>query len=246
MPIWAYALSQFDHRVPFKSLARVWFFSSLARYIPGKVWQFVGIAELGRSLGIPAVVSVTSVLVFMGHVLLAAWYVGIYLLPPDALGPLSELVTPLRLASPLLLLLLFPGALRRGIALIARLTRRECAPWQGGVVASLVLLSSCALLWLGFGVAFFVFVGSLTPVSASQYPALTAIFALAFLASYLIVIAPAGLGAKEGVMALLLASTLPLSVAAAVAVASRLWSTLAEMLPALVLAAGTRGEVASS
>jgi hypothetical protein len=96
-----------------------------------------------------------------------------------------------------------------------------------------VLFAAGIVLWLGFGAAFFLFISSLTNVTLSQYPAFTAIFALAFFGGYVIVVAPAGLGAKEGFMAALLSSILPLSVAAAVAVASRLWSVIAEVLTAL-------------
>jgi uncharacterized membrane protein YbhN (UPF0104 family) len=240
--IWGYVLRQLDYRLRFRDLARIWFLSNLARYIPGKIWQFVGVAELSRSRGVPALIGVTSVAVFMGYVLLAAWVVGIYLLPAAALGPLAEGLTVVRVATPLLLALLHPGVQRGAIALVGRLTRQEFAPWKGGWRASLLLFAACVVLWIGFGAAFHLFVGSLTEVSPSQFPALTAVYAMAFLLSYVIVIAPAGLGAKEGVMAALLSSTFPLSVAAAVAVASRVWSTVAEVLPAIVVASRRTGD----
>jgi uncharacterized membrane protein YbhN (UPF0104 family) len=240
--IWGYVLAQLDYRLRFRELARIWFLSNLARYIPGKIWQFVGVAELSRSRGVPALIGVTSVAVFMGYVLLAAWMVGIYLLPAAALGPLAEGLTLVRVATPLLLALLHPGIQRGAIGLVGRVTRQEFAPWKGGWHASLLLFAACVVLWIGFGAAFHLFVGSLTEVSPSQFPALTAVYAMAFLLSYVIVIAPAGLGAKEGVMAALLSSTFPLSVAAAVAVASRVWSMVAEVIPAIVVARRGRGD----
>lgn len=234
--IWGYVLDQLDYPLGFMSLARVWFLSNLARYIPGKVWQFVAIVELGRSLGVPAVVGVTSTVVFMGYVLIASWFVGIYLLPAEALGPLARLMPIARLTTPLLLLLLTPRVMQRAVALGMRLAKRESVPWKGGWPASILLFGSSVLLWIGFGVAFYVFIHSLTGLSANQFPAVTAVFALAFFASYIVVIAPAGLGAKEGMIAALLSSTLPFSVAAAVAVASRLWTIVAEVVPALAFA----------
>jgi len=234
--VWGYALRQLDQRLEFSALARIWFLSNLARYMPGKIWQFVGIAELSRSLGVPALAGVTSIVVYMGYMLLAAWFVGIYLLPAESLGRLSDLASIARILTPASLVLLHPRILASAVGVVARITRQECAPWQGRWGASLVLFAAGIVLWFAFGAAFFLFIGSLTHVTLSQYPALTAIFALAFVAGYVIVVAPAGLGAKEGFMAALLSSMLPLSVAAAVAVASRLWSIVAELAPALAFA----------
>ena len=56
-------------------------------------------------------------------------------------------------------------------------------------------------------------------------------------------IAPAGLGAKEGALTGLLLGLLPLPVAAAVAVASRIWSAVAEVVPALIFLRGPLGKV---
>jgi uncharacterized membrane protein YbhN (UPF0104 family) len=238
--VWGYALRQLDQQLKFSALARIWFLSNLARYMPGKIWQFVGIAELGRSLGVPVLAGVTSIVVYMGYVLLAAWFVGIYLLPPELLGRLSDFASIARILTPASLVLLHPRILASAVRLVARITRQECAPWQGGWGASVVLFAAGIVLWLAFGAAFFLFIGSLTFVTLSQYPALTAIFALAFVAGYVIVVAPAGLGAKEGFMAALLSSILPLSVAAAVAVASRVWSMAAELAPALAFAFARR------
>ena len=58
---------------------------------------------------------------------------------------------------------------------------------------------------------------------------------MAFVAGYLVFIAPAGLGAKEGVLAALLTVHLPISSAALIAVAARLWTVVAEVFPALAL-----------
>ena len=57
--IWKRTLRGFGATVPFPVLARIWFLSNLSRYIPGKIWQFVGVAELSRAVGLPALTSLT-------------------------------------------------------------------------------------------------------------------------------------------------------------------------------------------
>lgn len=231
--IWAETLRQLGHHRPYPVVARAWFLSNLARYIPGKIWQFVGVAEFMRPAGVTPLISVTSVVVYTGFILLSAWIVGVYLIPAGSLGPAAPAVPIVRVLTPALLLALHPRLLDRLIRLAGRLTRRTVVGWNGSWLTALRTLASCVLLWLGFGAAFHLFVEGITEVSLVQYPALTAIFALSFLGGYVVVVAPAGLGAKEGALAALLASFLPVSVAAAIAVAARFWSAIAEVLPAL-------------
>lgn len=238
--IWGYALRGLQHRLPYRELARAWFLSNLARYIPGKVWQFIGLAEMLRREGVPAIAGLTSIVVYMGFVLLSAWLAGVYLVPADTLGPFATLLPVARWLSPLLVGLVHPRILRGAIRLVGRWTRQPLMDWGGGWRSSLALLGGTILLWLGFGAAFSLFVDGIVSAPGLEYARLTAVFALSFLAGYAVVIAPAGLGAKEGAMAALLASVLPISVAAAVAVATRLWSALAEGIPALGLL-GPRG-----
>lgn len=229
--IWARTLKGFGMTVPFPVLARIWFLSNLSRYIPGKIWQFVGVAELSRAVGLPALTSLASLLVFMGVTLVAAVFVGAFLMP--AAGPIANVVVGMRIAAPFLLLLLHPAAIGAGVQLASRLTRRPLAPWQGTWGDGLVVFALCVLEWLGMGAAFTLFVASVAHVDATAFPLATAAFSLSFVAGYAVLL-PAGLGAKEGALALLLGTMLPLPVAAAVAVAARVWTILAELLPVCI------------
>jgi len=234
--IWVRILRAFDLEVPFPTLARIWFLSSLGRYIPGKVWQFVGVAELSRAAGVSALLGITSLLVYMGFVVLSAFLVGLYLIPTDAMGPVAGAAPILRLLAPASLLTLHPRILGGLVALGSRVLRKPLAPWSGTWAAAIGLLGACLLQWGGFGLAFSLFVASLTAsISLADVSVLTAAFALAFLAGYLAFFAPAGFGAKEGALAVLLAAVLPIpfAVAAALAVATRVWSIVADVIPAL-------------
>src|SRR5690606_15700110 len=67
LSIWGMVLRRFDIRIPFRTLARIWFLSNLGRYIPGKIWQFVGVAELSRGAGVTGILGITSLMVYMGY-----------------------------------------------------------------------------------------------------------------------------------------------------------------------------------
>jgi uncharacterized membrane protein YbhN (UPF0104 family) len=233
--VWQLLLRRLRVEVSYRAIARVWFLSSIARYIPGKIWQFVGAAHLGASAGLPSLVTVTSLAVQMGFSLLAAGLTAIYLLP-TSLGDLGGVAFPLlRWIAPLLLLLVHPSVIQAGLQLFHRLARRPTARWEGKWTDGVWLLALSVVGWVLYGAALYLFLAALVPrlPPTAVFP-LGGMNALAFLVGYLVFVAPAGLGAKEGVLAALLATLVPGSVAALLAVATRLWSVAAEVVPALL------------
>lgn len=238
--VWHLVLRRLGAVVGFHATARVWFLSSLGRYIPGKIWQFVGAAHLGAAVGLEPFATVTSLALQTGFSLLAAALVAVYLLPPDVMASVGAGVDILRWLAPALLLLVHPRVIGAALALFQRVTRRATAEWAGGWGDGLLLLALSVVGWLLFGVALYLFVSALVPLEWSSVRLLAGAHALSFLVGYLVFIAPAGLGAKEGALALLLASLIPAPVATLVAVAARLWSVVSEVIPALALLRGPR------
>jgi len=235
--VWQLVLRRCGLRVPFRPLARAWFLSNLSRYIPGVVWQFVTLAQLGPGVGLTPAVMVMSLLVQMGFLLLAAAALGVWLLPLGLAGGLAPALPVLRWLAPLVLLAVHPRVIRGGLALVARVTRRTMPEWGGSWADGIGFLLVSAGSWVLYGAAFFLFLHSLVDLPAGAFWAVTAVNALAFIVGYVVVVAPGGAGFKEGALALLLAGLLPAGVAASLAVLSRLWSIAGEVLPALLLAA---------
>ena len=86
-------------------------------------------------------------------------------------------------------------------------------------------------------------------VSAEIVPVASA-FAAAYVAGYLFIPAPAGVGIREGMLIVFLTPHLGVGVAGALAVIARIWTTVVELVPAALfwvrhVAAGGAGEVAS-
>jgi uncharacterized membrane protein YbhN (UPF0104 family) len=65
---------------------------------------------------------------------------------------------------------------------------------------------------------------------------------MAYVAGYVVLIAPGGLVVREGAMAALLVTLagIPLGAAAAIAAAARVWTTVAELIAFAVVAGGLR------
>src|SRR5690606_37610673 len=84
--VWRMLLARVGVGVSFRALARIWFLSSLGRYVPGKIWQFVGAAHIGAVARIPPAVTVTSLAVHTGFFLIGAVITAALLLPADVLA----------------------------------------------------------------------------------------------------------------------------------------------------------------
>lgn len=236
--VWKLVLDRFEHPpVGIPTLLRIWFLSNLARYIPGKVWQFVGAAELARSAGLSRPVLLTSMVVQMGFTLLGAAVVSLLTLWHQLAAAGGMLTVLLPALAVLSVFLVHPAVLNAGLRLVPKVLSRAVIRWDGLWRHGLLLLALTLGSWLLYGVAFWLFVWSVTGVPGDAVLPLAGVNALSFLAGYLVFVTPAGLGAREGVMALLLRPYVPVGVAAMVAVLSRLWTVAAELLGALLVLA---------
>ena len=241
--MWRAILLRIAHEAPSADLAlpplsrwraaRIWFLSNIIRYLPGNVWQPLGMAQLCAEEGIPATVTLTSVVVHQALSGLAVTIIGIGYFAWMGQGETLRALAPLLLALPALALALrarwleiaLNGVLRRlGRApLRIRLPSRALAALTFGYIAS----------WSLVGLGFAALVGALTPIGWSTLPHLVASFAVAWLVGYLSLLTPSGLGVREGALVWLLQSVLTLPVATLASLAARLWFISAEVVAAI-------------
>jgi glycosyltransferase 2 family protein len=238
--VWKLVLDRFEHPpVRISALLRIWFLSNLARYVPGKIWQFVGAAELARLAGLSRAVILTSMVVQMGFTLLAAVLVSALVLLPNGL-PEGIPVLGLVALGGAALLLVHPALLNRALALVGRVFSKNVLGWRGRWRDGFLLLGLSVIGWIIYGAAFALFIHSVVGVEAESVLPLAGVNALSFLVGYLVFLPPAGLGAREGVMAVLLRPFAPVAIAAVLAVLARLWTVAAELLAAGIVVLFTR------
>ncbi len=234
--IWKRVLDRFaDGNARFAALVRIWFTSKIARYIPGKIWQFVAVGQLSAGSGASARVMVSSMIVNTGFILLSGVIIGSVTLARHIPGIPPRAVPAILAAGVVALLASHPRVINFGLLLLSRVTRRDTLTWKGGWGASVELMVLWIGNWLVQGTAFFLFAGSLVHLDASQLLPLAGINAFAFVAGYVAFVAPAGAGIREATMASLLRGTLPMGAAAVVAVASRLWTIASELIGVAVV-----------
>ncbi|WP_404384205.1 lysylphosphatidylglycerol synthase domain-containing protein [Knoellia locipacati] len=231
---WRVLLADLGTRLPPPAAASVFFVGQLGKYLPGSVWSVVAQADMGSRLGVPRRrMGVVGLLSIMLSVITGA-IVGIPALP--LLVARSGEVGSLWWFAPalVLLVLLWPRLLNWGIARLLRLLRRE--PLEHSLTAPAIGLTSVwfVLAWLSAGLSVLTLAHALTPGTPVRDLVVTSIcgFALASAIGMFSVFVPAGVGVRDGVLALLLGALMPFSAAIAVVVVSRFFTVVADVVVA--------------
>lgn len=235
--VWHRVIARYDTpELRFPVLLRIWFLSNLARYVPGKIWQFVGAVQLGRRAGLAPPVVLTSMVIHTGLTLVSAALVSLFVLPTvlDELGVLGGAV--LLTAAGSGLVLVHPVVLNFGLGMLPERISTEGLSWTGSWGDGIRLLALATVAWIIYGAAFAMFADSLVGIPLAMVPGLIAANALAFLIGFLVMVTPGGLGAREAALTLLLGPLGSLGLAAVIAVAFRLWLILAEVVGAALVA----------
>ena len=208
----------------------VFFVGQLGKYLPGSVWTVLVQADMASHLHVPRRRTGVTGLVTIGLSVLTGLLVGLPALPlllQRSAGSSGWLL----LAVPLLVVLVWPALLNRLIAWGLRVLRREPLEETLSTRAILTTVGLYALAWVLFGVHILVLALAVGGGTGVTLASLTG-YALAGSLGMLTVILPAGLGARDGILAIVLASAMPLSAGTAVALVSRFVVTLVDVLAA--------------
>lgn len=226
---WRRMLAEIGSPLPLGAAARVFSLSQLGKYIPGSIWPFVAQVELGREHGVPRTRSAASLALSIVVNVITAWLVAAVMLPFAA----SETVRAYwwgLFAVPLLLAALHPALLNPMLDRLLRLARRGPLEHRltGHGIAAVMLW--CVASWIMFGLHVFVLARDLGATGAALLPAAVGGYAIAWTAGFLFVIAPAGAGVREVVLAASLASMLATGPVVLLVIASRLLITVGDLV----------------
>jgi glycosyltransferase 2 family protein len=224
--------------------ARIWFVSSLGKYVPGKVVAIGAMAILAKEAGASPIAATGSAII-MQLVNLAA---GFSLVAVVGAGEIFAAYPAFRVASWIAIvttavgLAFGPQLLQWTAAAGARLLRRP-APTLPPITRSalLTIFGANVLAWMLYGVGFGLFWSALLGRGGGVTMAALAVYTASYLLGYIVLIAPGGFGVREAALIALLVS-LKLATpadAALLAAASRIWLTVLEIIPGLLFLPGT-------
>lgn len=204
---WRVLLTRLDVRLQLRTAVRVFFLAGLARYLPGGVWPALAHAVAAKPLGAPPARMAGAYLASQVLGLVAGMVVGLLALPRlVAADPIWWILLPVLLAA--LAPILSPRLLAATVGLVRRLFRRRDAgefplPSTGTLLAVTGLSAagwvltglSVTLLCVAFG----------APLGPAILVGIGG-FALSMLAGVLAVVMPSGLGVREVILGLTLAT----------------------------------------
>lgn len=240
--MWDAVLRDLGTRLPLPVAARVFFVGQLGKYVPGSVWPMVVQAELASDHGVPrrrtAAATVASLLLAIASALL----VVLATLPfvPDVLpagfGWAPLLVLPLAV-------LLHPRVLVPVIDRALRAVGREPLDRRTTLAGTLRGTGWAVLSWCCAGVqvaALAIPLGA--PATARTLALAAGGYALAWAVGFVVVVAPAGAGAREVALAAVLSTVLGAGAVVVVVLVSRVLFTLTDLaLAGAGVAAARRG-----
>jgi hypothetical protein len=225
---WRVMLTAWGERLDGWTAGRIWTVSNLGKYLPGKVWAIAGMALMAREAGVsPGAATGSAVIlqaVSIGSGAVVAALTGAAALERARPGATGGLWLIAAAAVGGVALLFWPPVLQRLLRIAAPDAGTQAPPLPAilyGVVANLTA-------WVGYGVALWLLARGLLPDAGLGLRGAIAVFTASYLAGFLALIAPGGLGVREGLFILMLQGTLGIGAATALALASRVLLTITE------------------
>jgi len=237
---WRRLLVAWSADLSFRTASRIWFISNLGKYVPGKIWSIAAMSMMARDHSVsPVAAAGSSILI---QIISIAAGIGVVLVTgAQAVDRpwLAALIGGAMLASIAASPYVLPVVVRR----TARLFRREVTVPALGSATIWGTFASAALSWVVYGIAFQFFVRGVLGEAAGATTSYIAVYAASYIIGFLALFAPGGAVVREGAM---VAGMLRLGLtsqadALTIAIASRLWLTVVELLPGLAHLAMRRG-----
>jgi glycosyltransferase 2 family protein len=226
---WIIVLRRLGVRLSLVKGLRINLLSQLGKYTPGKVWVVAGKVFLCSREGISKKVVFASsmyenILTIVAGMFLTVLFIlhrqsadlKVYLLPGVAciIGGLVFVYPPI-----------FSRLLNKVLSLLKKEPMQATLSYK----SVLVSLSFYIGVWIYNGVAFYFFLNSLRSFPVNAIFDIVGILVAATLLGFLVIFAPAGLGVREGTMAMLLSMFVPMEIAIMLAVGNRVFVTVGEL-----------------
>jgi uncharacterized membrane protein YbhN (UPF0104 family) len=240
---WRAVLADLGSPLRLRDASPLFVVSQLGKYVPGGVWNVVAAAELGAGHRIPRRRSASAMAVAVLVSLVTGGVVAsiAVVLAPTARDSYAWVVVLV----PVLVALLVPAVLNRLLTWVLRVARR--GPLEHALTArgTGVAVGWSLVAWLAAGAQVWVLATAVgMPATGRTFALAVGGYALAWVVGFLVVVAPAGLGAREVVLAAVLAGQLDRGSVIAVVLLSRIATTVVDVAAGLGGLAALRPDTA--
>lgn len=233
---WFIILKECGAKIAFAFAAKIWFASQTIKYLPGKLWFIVARLYVGRGqLTAPLIFLATVVelilmllsATLMFFILGGYFFIRFFEARWMTFGSLAIVL-------PVALIIIHPAVLQKIMAKLGRFTHSPIEPLPMRYRQMLRLLVIYCLNWLLFGLANGLLLFALSAVWPVSFWRTLSVFPISYVIGFLSFLTPGGIGVRESIQVYLLGQIgITSSIAAAVAIISRIYWMLCELFGAL-------------
>ena len=230
--LWQYILKFLGQKLDLMEAWRISSIASLGRYLPGKIWLFVGKIAMSKQLGLD-IKRVSSSLIFeiIGNVSGAFIVFVFFLLSIDQLFDIKINKYYLLLIVPFMSFLVYPNLLINFLNFVLKILKKEIVSERIKIKNIIFLITVFALDWIYQGFLFSIIVSFFGLNLFENLHALIFINAASWLIGFLSIMSPGGIGIREGVMIELLSEIGVLKQnAIQISIMARIWMTIPEFI----------------
>ena len=189
--LWWYILRLLGGQPTPRQALHAYFLSSLPRYIPGWVWGYAGRTYLIEQVGVRRKVAVLGSAMEMGLFAGTGLVIGVFYW--------------LKGTGAIIAATFIFGLVVVGVSALPLSMDRRYRPGLKSIFESIVIVFLYIGFWIVYGLSVVILVGATLPtLSAEQIVTITSGFSLAWLAGFVAVFVPGGLGIREAGMVLVL------------------------------------------
>ncbi|MCJ7508537.1 MAG: flippase-like domain-containing protein [candidate division Zixibacteria bacterium] len=230
--IWRDLLSRFSYKLPFRKAFKIWSYSNLGKYVPGKIWSVMGMVYMCEKENIPYAATFTSAIMYQALNIIAGMILVVVISGAELTKGMSKFIyLPLALV---LIVFAYPPIMEKSTNFLLKLIKREPIKVSLSFGDNIVFILLLILGWCVYGIGFNVLVSSLTDYPLGLWPYMTSAFAFSYIIGFLAIFVPGGFGVREGILISYLSVYFPLPIATIIALFSRLWMTVMEAFGFLV------------
>ncbi|HEX9751298.1 MAG TPA: lysylphosphatidylglycerol synthase domain-containing protein [candidate division Zixibacteria bacterium] len=229
--LWRLLLTAISRRtISYARAYRATALANLGKYVPGKVWSVMGLVYFLREDGFAPAVSLAATILHQAYTVVSGAIFIVAILGTLIVRDLPIVVVIAVLAGCTILLYppIFSRLVNRGMRLLKRDPIVVAIPFLRAVAFFFGYLAA----WTCYGATFWLLLNAIG-IEGQPFWSTAAAFVAAYLLGFLALFSPGGLGVREGVLAWLLSPALGAGVAGVLAVITRIWATVLELLQLL-------------
>jgi len=217
--VWKYILKGFGIEIPPELAIISWIYSNVGKYVPGKIWQFVGRVALTRNVA----PEITLATVFLEVIISSSSAVMVFFARFFLKGGIPQLwaIYALLLFA-VLIVLQHPRFVKFFLKLFAKVRKQDYDFTKINIPfkRNLWVFVWYFVLWIATGVSFWIMVQG-SNIKVSLLDSITT-YPISWILGYLMLIAPAGFGVRESILMTLLRGSYPAEVASAFSLLTRM------------------------